>query len=67
MQNKPLKEALLEVLRLAVFALPAAAILFLTESPEVAGQWGVPILFILRAVDKAIHETPNEAKGLVPF
>lgn len=68
MTKKPLKEALLEVLRLLVFSLPGAAILLLTQSPEVAGAWGVPLLFLLRALDKGIHEDETtDAKGLVPF
>lgn len=66
--NKTFVAGLKEILRLAVFALPGALILLLTQSPEIAGQWGVPILFLLRAVDKGIHETETvAAKGLVPF
>lgn len=68
MQGKTFVAALKEIGRLFVFAIPGALILLLTESPEIAGQWGIPILFLLRAVDKGIHENENTgAKGLVPF
>ena len=68
MENKPFIEALKELGRLAIFALPGAGILFLTSNPEAAGAWGILILFVLRAIDKGIHEDGNiNAKGLVPF
>lgn len=68
MQNKTFLAALKEVGRLVVFSIPGALILLLTQSPEIAGQWGVPILFLLRAVDKGINENESTAaKGLVPF
>lgn len=57
-----------ELGRLLVFSLPGALILLFTENPELAGQYGVPILFLLRSVDKGLHESQDvEAKGLVPF
>lgn len=66
--NTTLIAALKEIGRLVVFSLPAALILLFTENPELAGQWGIPILFILRAVDKGIHENENiKPQGLVPF
>lgn len=68
MQNKPFVEGLKEIGRLLVFSLPAALILLLTENPEIAGQFGIPLLFLLRAVDKGIHEDKSvESRGLVPF
>lgn len=68
MAKKPLLESLKELGRLLVFSLPGALILFFTNSPELAGAYGVPILYLLRAVDKGIHEDEtNDAKGLVPF
>lgn len=66
-RKSPLKEAFKEVLRVVVFSLPAAIILLLTESPELAGAFGAPILLILRAVDKAIHVADTDKQGLVPF
>lgn len=30
-------------------------------------QYGVPIGFVLMAVDKYVHKLPNEYVGLVPF
>lgn len=57
-----------ELGRLVVFSLPGALILLFTENPELAGQYGIAILFVLRAVDKGLHESDEvEAKGLVPF
>lgn len=65
--NENLLAALKELGRLVLFSLPGALILLFTESPELAGQWGVPILYILRALDKAIHESESEIKGIAPF
>lgn len=68
MNKKPLKEALKEIVRLVVFSLPGALVLLLTQSPELAGAFGVPLLYVLRALDKGIHEDEStEAQGLVPF
>lgn len=66
--NQNLLALLKEIGRLIVFSLPGALILLYTENPELAGAWGLPILYILRAVDKAIHESQDtKAQGLVPF
>lgn len=66
--NQNLLALLKEIGRLIVFSLPGALILLYTENPELAGVWGLPILYILRAVDKAIHESSDtKAQGLVPF
>lgn len=66
--SKPLLESLKEMGRLLVFSIPGALILLLGESPEMAGAFGVPILYILRAIDKGIHEDESiDAQGLVPF
>lgn len=63
-----MKAILKEILRQLIFSLPGALILLLTASPTIAGAFGVPILFILRAIDKGIHENKEiEAKGLLPF
>ena len=68
MKNKTFVSALKEIGRLIVFSIPGALILLLTESPEIAGAYGVPLLFVLRAVDKGIHENESTDKqGLVPF
>jgi len=66
--NKTFVAFLKELGRLALFSLPGALILLLTQSPELAGAYGVPILYVLRAIDKGIHENEStSAKGLVPF
>ena len=68
MKNKTFKEALKEIGRLLVFSIPGALILLLTQSPELAGAYGVPILYVLRAIDRGIHEDEDtEKQGLVPF
>lgn len=68
MTKKPLLEAVKELGRLLIFSLPGALILYFTQSPELAGAYGVPILYLLRALDKGIHEDVNvPAQGLVPF
>ena len=57
-----------EILRLVIFSLPGALILLFTQNPSLAGSYGVPILYILRAIDKGIHEDETvKAKGLLPF
>jgi intein-encoded DNA endonuclease-like protein len=57
-----------EIARLAIFSLPGAAILVLTQNPEIAGTYGTGILFVLRAIDKAIHDDEDiKLKGLLPF
>ena len=71
-KEKEMKEQIIttlkEIARLVVFSLPGALILLLTNSPELAGIFGVPILYILRAVDKGIHDNPEvKSNGLVPF
>lgn len=68
MANMTFVAALKEIGRLLVFSLPGALILLLSNSPELAGQYGIPALFLLRAIDKGIHENQDtETKGLVPF
>jgi len=63
-----IKKATLEVLRLAVFAIPGALILLFTQQPDLAGAYGIPILFILRAIDKGIHDNKEiDLKGILPF
>lgn len=66
--NQTLTAAFKEIARLLVFSLPGALILLFTENPELAGIWGVPALYILRAIDKALHESDKaKVNGLVPF
>lgn len=68
MTKKPLLEALKELGRLLIFSVPGALILLFTQSPELAGAYGVPLLYLLRTLDKGIHEDVNTAAtGLVPF
>lgn len=68
MANQTLVAGLKEIGRLLIFSLPAALILLLTSNPELAGQYGIPALFILRAIDKGLHDnTETATKGLVPF
>lgn len=57
-----------EMGRLLLFALPGALILLFTDNPDLAGQYGIPILFVLRSIDKGLHESQEvEVKGLAPF
>lgn len=68
MENTTLIAALKEIGRLVIFALPGALILLFTDNPEIAGTYGIPILFILRAIDKGIHENKEiESRGILPF
>jgi len=68
MNKTTLVAFLKELARLVIFSLPGALILLFTQSPELAGAYGVPILYILRSIDKGIHEDETiTAKGLVPF
>ena len=68
MNRVTLVAALKEICRLALFSLPGALILLFTENPELAGLWGLPALYILRAIDKAIHEDKSiNANGIAPF
>lgn len=66
--NTKLIAALKEVARLVIFSIPGILITVLTSDPTIAGSFGVPILMVLRAIDKAIHEDKGTAsKGLLPF
>lgn len=62
-----LKAAVKELGRLAVFSLPGALVLLFTQNPELAGAYGIPLLYVLRAIDKGMHENDSDTKGLVPF
>jgi hypothetical protein len=65
---KAIVEGLKEVARLLVLSLPALLIELLTDDPNLAAGYGTLILFVLRALDKYIHENPNINKnGLLPF
>lgn len=68
MNKQSITALLKEIVRLAIFSLPGALILVLTSNPSIAGAYGVPILYILRAIDKAIHEDEsNPSQGILPF
>ena len=68
MNKVTLVASLKEICRLTLFSLPGALILLFTENPELAGLWGLPILYILRAIDKGIHEDESiNATGIAPF
>lgn len=68
--DKPVSEALKEVLRLVVFGVVGIVITYginyFTAVPQT--QTSVIILFVLRAIDKWVHSNPDvKATGLVPF
>jgi hypothetical protein len=68
MNKTQLTAALKEVARLIICAIPAILIQALTNDPALVGTYGAPLLLILRAVDKAIHEDKSIAtKGIIPF
>lgn len=60
--------AVKEIARIIIFAVPGALIIYFTQNPEVGGAYGVIILAVLRAVDKAIHDNSSvSSNGLLPF
>ncbi len=62
------KVAVLEFLRLVVFSIPGDVILVAQAHPTLlGGTIGALILVVLKAIDRAIHESPSAAKGLLPF
>jgi hypothetical protein len=66
------KDAILKGLkefgRLVILGIPALAIQVVSGDPTLTLQYGTPILFVLRALDKYIHENPAiNAKGILPF
>ena len=66
MNKKALLEALKELARLVVFALPGVLIQIFTDNPERALGYGTAILTVLRGLDKYIHENPKiNARGLI--
>lgn len=68
MTKSSIASLLKEVARLVIFSIPGAFILVLTNNPSLAGSYGVPILYVLRAWDKAIHENKDTpSQGLLPF
>lgn len=62
-------EALKEVARLIVFAIPAIVIQVVSSNPGIAETAiGGILLLLLRGIDRGIHENPKvESNGLVPF
>lgn len=66
--HKARKEAVREVVKFVVrtvvlVGVPTVLTQIVKEKPE----WGVYIGAVLVVVDKAVHELPNEYKGLLPF
>lgn len=67
-QTSPLVKALLEFFRLVVFALPGLLIQLWTNDSTLALGLGTPILGLLKAFDKYLHENPDtNLNGLLPF
>lgn len=67
-QKTHLIEGLKEFLRLAVLGLPALAIQVVSGDAALASSYGGAILFVLKAVDKYIHDNPQiNHNGLLPF
>lgn len=61
-------EALKEIGRLLLFALPGVFIQIFTDNPDLALGFGVPALALLRYLDKYLHESSDfDSKGLAPF
>lgn len=61
-------KGLKELGRLVILGLPALAIQIISSNPSLTLQYGGAILFVLRAVDKYIHEDPTiNVKGILPF
>lgn len=61
-------KALKELGRLVVLGIPALAIQLISNNPADALQYGGSTLFVLRALDKYIHENKNlNSDGLLPF
>lgn len=62
--SNALKETIKFVLRTIVLVgVPSVLAQVIKDKP----QYGVPIGFVLMAVDKYIHKLPNEYVGLLPF
>lgn len=67
-KKKALWEAIKSLLRLVVFAIPGILIAAITNDPELGAGYGVPILAVLKLIDKYIHESDKtKLRGLVPF
>lgn len=63
---KPVAEALKEIGRLILFAIPGIVLGYFTSLPET--QTTVIIVMVLRAVDKYIHTNDGiKANGIAPF
>lgn len=69
MDQKALEEAVKDILRLVVFAIPGIAIQVFTTNPGVASTvTGSLILLALRAIDSYIHNNKDiKSNGLTPF
>lgn len=67
-KKNALWEAVKELLRLVILAVPALAIQILTGNSALAGTYGTVILFVLRTLDSYIHNNPKiNQNGLLPF
>lgn len=61
-----IKKSLLELARVIVLAAIGWGVAYVTALPE--SQTTVIVLFVLKAVDKYVHENENlPVKGLLPF
>lgn len=68
MNRTTLITAIKEAARLVVFSLPGLLIQIFTKNPNLALGYGSLLLYVLKAVDRSIHEDPEiKANGLLPF
>jgi hypothetical protein len=66
--ESPYVQAVKEVLRLLVFALPGILLNVLQTRPGlVSGAVGLAVLTLLKAADKYVHTSNSPANGLLPF
>lgn len=67
-KKEPIKVALKEVVKFMVRVVVLVGIpTVLAEVVKQKPEWGVYVGGALVVVDKAIHELPNEYRGLLPF
>jgi hypothetical protein len=64
----PFRAALVELLRMAIFSLPAALIQVLTNNPNLTLGYGGTVLVVLKYIDAYIQANPDiNLKGLLNF
>lgn len=67
-QKASLVKGLKEIGRLLVLSIPGIVIYVISSDPDLSLKYGGLVLFLLKGIDKGIHENPNiNANGLVPF